>query len=109
LNRSISDEVRNNGKNDLAGFAADRPYRDGNRRGKAQDWPIVPRLGKQRSMSGLDTEVIVVGEELKPEGAVNKIQKKLDRDKIDFVVGPIFSNVLLAIDKPVTGLEDLYL
>jgi branched-chain amino acid transport system substrate-binding protein len=41
-------------------------------------------------ISGLDTKVIVVGEELKPEGAVNKIQKKLDRDKIDFVVGPIF-------------------
>jgi hypothetical protein len=33
---------------------------------------------------------------------VNNIQTTLDRDKVDFVVGPIISNVLLTLGKPVT-------
>jgi branched-chain amino acid transport system substrate-binding protein len=53
-------------------------------------------------LGGLDTEVIVVDDELKPDTAVTKVQGLLDRDKVDFVVGPIFSNVLQAIHKPVT-------
>ena len=44
--------------------------------------------------------MIVVDDELKPDIAVTKVKGLLDRDKVDFVVGPIFSNVLLAIHKP---------
>jgi branched-chain amino acid transport system substrate-binding protein len=33
---------------------------------------------------------------------VNKVKTLVDRDKVDFVVGPIFSNILAAIMKPVT-------
>jgi branched-chain amino acid transport system substrate-binding protein len=43
-----------------------------------------------------------VDDELKPDVAVTKVKGLLDRDKVDFVVGPIFSNVLQAIHKPVT-------
>ena len=53
-------------------------------------------------LGGLDTEVIVVDDELKPDLAVTKVKGLIDRDKVNFVVGPIFSNVLLAIHKPVT-------
>jgi branched-chain amino acid transport system substrate-binding protein len=53
-------------------------------------------------MGGRDVEVVVVDDELKPDGAVAKVNGLLDRDKVDFVVGPIFSNILQAIHKPVT-------
>ncbi len=53
-------------------------------------------------MAGRDVEVVVVDDELKPDGAVTKAKGLLERDKVDFVVGPIFSNILQAIHKPVT-------
>jgi branched-chain amino acid transport system substrate-binding protein len=52
-------------------------------------------------MGGKDVEVTVVDDELKPDAAVTKVKGLLERDKVDFVVGPIFSNILQAIHKPV--------
>src|ERR1700754_2734673 len=52
-------------------------------------------------MSGKDVEVSVVDDELKPDVAVTKVKGLLERDKVDFVVGPIFSNILQAIHRPV--------
>jgi branched-chain amino acid transport system substrate-binding protein len=52
-------------------------------------------------MGGKDVEVVVADDELKPDGAVTKVKGLLERDKVDFVVGPIFSNILQAIHKPV--------
>jgi branched-chain amino acid transport system substrate-binding protein len=52
-------------------------------------------------MGGRDVEVIVVDDELKPDAAVTKVKGLLERDKVDFVVGPIFSNILQAIHRPV--------
>src|SRR6201984_577949 len=52
-------------------------------------------------MGGRDVEVTVVDDELKPDAAVTKVKGLLERDHVDFVVGPIFSNILLAIHKPV--------
>src|SRR3981081_3898347 len=51
---------------------------------------------------GGEGEVVAVDDELKPDGAVTKVKGLLERDKVDFVVGPIFSNILQAIHKPVT-------
>ena len=53
-------------------------------------------------LGGVDTEVVVVDDELKPDVAVTKVKSLIDRDKVDFVVGPVFSNILGAIEKPVT-------
>ncbi|MGP0094881.1 MAG: ABC transporter substrate-binding protein [Xanthobacteraceae bacterium] len=52
-------------------------------------------------LGGLEAEVIVNDDEQKPDLAVSKVKAMLDRDKVDFVVGPIFSNILGAILKPV--------
>src|SRR5579871_3546403 len=52
-------------------------------------------------MGGREVEVVVADDELKPDAAVTKVKGLLERDKVDFVVGPIFSNILLAIHKPV--------
>ena len=53
-------------------------------------------------IAGREVEVLVTDDELKPDVAVTKVKGLLERDKVDFVVGPIFSNVLQAIHKPVT-------
>ena len=58
-------------------------------------------------MGNREVEVVVVDDELKPDAAVTKVRGLLERDKVDFVVGPIFSNVLQAIHKPVVELQDL--
>jgi branched-chain amino acid transport system substrate-binding protein len=59
----------------------------------------VKQLGGK--LGGADTEVVVVDDELKPDVAVTKVRGLLERDQVNFVVGPIFSNVLQAIHKPV--------
>ncbi len=53
-------------------------------------------------LGGVETEVVVVDDELKPDVAVTKVKGLIERDQVNFVVGPIFSNVLQAIHKPVT-------
>jgi branched-chain amino acid transport system substrate-binding protein len=53
-------------------------------------------------LGGREVELIVQDDELKPDVAVSKAQGLVERDKVDFVVGPIFSNILGSILKPVT-------
>ena len=53
-------------------------------------------------LGGRDVDLLVQDDELKPDVAVSKVKAFVERDKVDFVVGPIFSNVLQAIFKPVT-------
>lgn len=60
----------------------------------------VKELGGK--LGGRDVKVIVEDDGLKPDVAVSKAKALVDRDKVDFVVGPIFSNILNAIMKPVT-------
>jgi branched-chain amino acid transport system substrate-binding protein len=47
-------------------------------------------------------ETLVIDDELKPDVAVTKITAALERDKVDFVAGVVFSNILQAIVRPVT-------
>ena len=53
-------------------------------------------------LGGREADVIVADDELKPDQAVAKVKAFVERDKVDFVVGPVFSNMLQAIMKPVT-------
>src|SRR5882672_5414072 len=53
-------------------------------------------------LGGREVELVVQDDELKPDVAVTKARAFVERDKVDFVVGPIFSNILQAIMKPVT-------
>lgn len=55
-----------------------------------------------QKLGGLDTEIVVIDDEQKPDIAANKARQLVESDKVDFVVGPIFSNILQAIAKPVT-------
>jgi len=54
-----------------------------------------------RKMGGKPVEVIYEDDQQKPEVGVQKSQKLVESDKVDFVIGYIWSNVLLASLKPV--------
>jgi branched-chain amino acid transport system substrate-binding protein len=54
-----------------------------------------------RKIGGKDVEVIYEDDTQKPEVGLQKTQKLIQSDKVDFVVGYIWSNVLLASYKPV--------
>jgi branched-chain amino acid transport system substrate-binding protein len=63
------------------------------------------KLGVQHlggKLGGRETEVLVQDDELKPDLAVSKVKAFVERDKVEFVVGPVFSNILQAIMKPAT-------
>jgi branched-chain amino acid transport system substrate-binding protein len=60
----------------------------------------VQHLGGK--LGGRETEVLVQDDELKPDLAVSKVKAFVERDKVEFVVGPVFSNILQAIMKPAT-------
>ena len=53
-------------------------------------------------LGGREVELLVQDDELKPDIAVSKVKAFVDREKVDFVVGPVFSNILQAIVKPAT-------
>jgi branched-chain amino acid transport system substrate-binding protein len=60
-------------------------------------------------LGGRDVDVLVVDDELKPDVAVTKAKGLVERDKVDFVVGPIFSNVAVAIQKPIVDANVFYI
>jgi branched-chain amino acid transport system substrate-binding protein len=53
-------------------------------------------------LGGREVDVLIADDELKPDVAVTKVKGLIERDKVDFVIGPVFSNVLQAMAKPVT-------
>jgi branched-chain amino acid transport system substrate-binding protein len=54
-----------------------------------------------RRIGGLPVEVIYEDDQVKPEIGLQKTQKLIESDKVDFIVGYIWSNVLLASLKPI--------
>ena len=64
---------------------------------------------KQRGgkLGGREVNLVVVDDELKPDVAVARAKRLVEQDHAEFVVGPIFSNVLAAIFRPVTGAETI--
>ncbi|SDT99737.1 ABC transporter substrate-binding protein [Stappia sp. ES.058] len=59
-------------------------------------------------LGGLDTEVIVVDDELKPDGALTKVRGLLERDEVDMMAGVVFSNVMMAVYKPIIDSETIF-
>jgi branched-chain amino acid transport system substrate-binding protein len=54
-----------------------------------------------RKLGGRPVEVIYEDDQIKPEVGVQKTRKLIESDKVDFLVGYIWSNVLLASLKPI--------
>ncbi len=53
------------------------------------------------ALGGMDVNLIVVDDELKPDVAVTRARALVERDGADIVVGTVFSNVMMAVFKPV--------
>ena len=53
-----------------------------------------------RKLGGLPVEVVYEDDEIKPDVGVQKTKKLIESDRVDFIVGYIWSNVLLASLKP---------
>jgi branched-chain amino acid transport system substrate-binding protein len=60
----------------------------------------VKELGGK--LGGLEAEIVSADDELKPDVALTRAKGLVERDHVNFVVGPIFSNILQAVAKPVT-------
>jgi branched-chain amino acid transport system substrate-binding protein len=52
-------------------------------------------------LGGLTSEVLKEDDQLKPDVGLQVAKKLVERDRVDFVVGTIFSNVMMAMYKPV--------
>jgi len=52
-------------------------------------------------LGGLATEVVREDDQLKPDVGVQVTRKLIERDKVDLIAGVVFSNVMMAILKPV--------
>lgn len=59
-------------------------------------------------LGGLDTEVLVVDDELKPDAALTKVRGLLERDEVDMMAGVVFSNVMMAVYKPIMESETIF-
>ena len=52
-------------------------------------------------LGGVPVKITVIDDELKPDVAVERVRSYVESEKPAFVVGPVFSNILGAIAKPV--------
>jgi branched-chain amino acid transport system substrate-binding protein len=61
-------------------------------------------LGVQHSggnLGGLKAEVIVADDQFNPEAARQTTERLLKRDRVDFMTGVVFSNIMLAVGQPI--------
>ncbi len=54
-------------------------------------------------LGGLPVEVVKEDDQLKPDVGLQVAKKLLERDRVNFVVGTVFSNVMMAIYRPIVN------
>ena len=60
-------------------------------------------------LGDLDAKVIVVDDQLNPDAAKQAADRMIKRDKVDFMTGIVFSNVMLAVGQPVFDSKTFYI
>ena len=60
-------------------------------------------------LGGLQAEVIVLDDQLNPETAKQHVDRLIKRDRVDFVTGVVFSNVVLAVAPQVTESKTFFI
>ncbi|MDD5031348.1 MAG: ABC transporter substrate-binding protein [Rhodoferax sp.] len=60
-------------------------------------------------LGGLPAEVIVADDQGKPDAAKQTAERLLKQDKVDFMTGVVFSNVMLAVGKPIFDSKTFYI
>jgi len=69
-------------------------------------------LGLEHSggkFGGVDVEVIREDDQLKPDLAVQTVNRFIERDQVDVVAGVTFSNVMMAIAKPLADSNTIFM
>ncbi|MTH80088.1 ABC transporter substrate-binding protein [Paracoccus aestuariivivens] len=69
----------------------------------ARDGVLLAQKALAGKMGDRDIEVVVVDDEGKPDIAAQKARDLVEAQGADFVIGPIFSNIMNAIAAPVTS------
>ena len=70
--------------------------------GQVRDGFMLALKQRGGKLGGHPAELVVADDELKPDVAVSRAKRLIESDNVSFVVGPIFSNILGAIFRPVT-------
>src|SRR5688572_21662180 len=60
-------------------------------------------------LGGLPAEVLVNDDQLKPENAKQVVERYLRLDKVDFITGTVFSNIVVAIAPDVLNAKTFYI
>ena len=59
-------------------------------------------------LGGKDTKIIKEDDQQKPDVGVQVLRKLVEKDKVDLVTGVTFSNVMMAMAKPLTDTETMF-
>lgn len=59
-------------------------------------------------LGGLQAEVIVADDQQSPDAAKQTTERLLKRDKVDFMTGVVFSNIMLAVGQPIFQSKTYY-
>jgi branched-chain amino acid transport system substrate-binding protein len=60
-------------------------------------------------IGGLPAEVIVADDQMSPDAAKQTADRLLKRDKVDFMTGVVFSNIMLAVGQPIFASKTFYI
>jgi branched-chain amino acid transport system substrate-binding protein len=69
-------------------------------------------LGLEQSggkLGGVEVEVIREDDQLKPDLAVQTVNRLIERDQVDVVAGVTFSNVMMALAKPLADSDTIFI
>ena len=61
------------------------------------------------TLGGLKADVIVADDQLSPDAAKQTAERLLKRDRVDFMTGIVFSNIMLAVGQPVFQSRTFYI
>lgn len=61
------------------------------------------------TLGGLKADVIVADDQLSPDAAKQTADRLLKRDRVDFMTGIVFSNIMLAVGQPVFQSRTFYI
>ncbi len=60
-------------------------------------------------LGGLPAEVIVADDQMNPDAAKQTADRLIKRDKVDFMTGVVFSNIMLAVGQPIFASKTFYI
>jgi len=59
-------------------------------------------------LGGLPVDLDIVDDQFKPDVALQAASRMIERNKVDFMTGVVFSNIMLAVGKPIFDAKVLY-